>query len=132
MISGSAVPRRSYTAPSRAGRDGVRRCARGEALSKEPLGSVESSRVPVARIWTGLRVSFRDCLDQPPKRVADCEVLLVQVGYQLRLVPVEVHSHQHETVHLVPADDDLLAHLLPPCAALAPVCASLSTGASTS
>ena len=82
-------------------------------LSEELLGVVERTTVPVARIKSDLQVCFLDYFEQPLKRVAEREVFLVQVGYQLRLVPVEVHPHHHEPVHLVPADDDPFAHLRP-------------------
>ena len=100
------------------------------ALSEEPLGVVEGTTVPDARLQTDLLVCFLDRFDQPLKRVAEREVLLVQVGYQLRLVPVEIHSHQHESVHLVPVDDDLFAHLLLPFVPSVAVCAGTYTGTS--
>lgn len=94
------------------------------ALSEEPLGVVERTKAPVARLHSDRRIRFLDYFEQSLKRVAEREVLLVQVGYQLRLVPVEVHAHQHEPVHLLPADDDPFAHLLPPFGPSATVSAS--------
>lgn len=82
---------------------------------KEPLGVVQGATEALGRRFQADQLLYSlNRLDQSPEGVTKCVDFLLQVGYQLSLVPVEVHSYEHESVQLVSVDDDLFAQLLLP------------------
>ena len=82
---------------------------------KEPLSVVQRATEALGRRFRADQVLCPlNRIDQSPKGVTKCVDFLLQVGYQLSLVPVEGHSHEHESVQLVSVDDDLFAQPLLP------------------